>query len=63
MSGSQRQWVKGLLDRIEAEVPHVRSNILASMGRVRHRHLLTAWKDVMGDNAFSRKEEGVDYRS
>lgn len=60
MSGSRRQWVKGLLNRIETEVPHVRSNLLASMGRVRHRHLLTAWKDAMGDKALSQKEEGVN---
>ncbi|MGO9572010.1 MAG: ATP-binding protein [Desulfomonilaceae bacterium] len=49
MSGSRRQWVKELLNHIEEEVPHVRSNLLASMGRVRHRHLLTAWKHPMGD--------------
>ena len=60
MSGSRRQWVKGLLNQIEGEVPHVRSNLLASMGRVRNRHLLTAWKDQMGDKAFSVTEEGVN---
>lgn len=40
MSGSRRQWVKELLDRIEEEVPHARANLLASMGRIRVRHLL-----------------------
>ncbi len=60
MSGSRRQWVKGLLNHIEGEVPHVRSNLLASMGRVRQRHLLTAWKNATGDNkAFSGMGEGV----
>jgi tRNA 2-thiocytidine biosynthesis protein TtcA len=60
MSGSRRQWVKGLLNQIEGEVPQVRSNLLASMGRVRSRHLLTAWKDPMGDKASSVTVEGVD---
>ena len=60
MSGSRRQWVKGLLNQIEGEVPHVRSNLLAAMGRVRKRHLLTAWKDPMDDKAFSVTEEGVN---
>jgi len=40
MSGSRRQWVKALLDSVEIEVPHVRANLLASMGRIRVRHLL-----------------------
>ena len=60
MSGSRRQWVKGLLNQIEGEVPQVRSSLLASMGRVRSRHLLTAWKDPMGDKASSVTVEGVD---
>jgi tRNA 2-thiocytidine biosynthesis protein TtcA len=59
MSGSRRQWVKGLLNQIEQEVPHVRSNLLASMGRVHNRHLLTAWKDPMGDIPFSVTNKGV----
>jgi tRNA 2-thiocytidine biosynthesis protein TtcA len=60
MSGSKRQWVKELLNRIEEEVPHVRSNLLASMGRVRHRHLLTAWQNVMGNEAFSETDKSVN---
>jgi tRNA 2-thiocytidine biosynthesis protein TtcA len=60
MSGSRRQWVKALLNRIEEEVPHVRSNLLASMGRVRHRHLLTAWKNATDDKALSDRGEGVN---
>jgi tRNA 2-thiocytidine biosynthesis protein TtcA len=39
MSGSRRQWVKEMLCRIETEIPDVKSNVLAAMGRVRHRHL------------------------
>jgi tRNA 2-thiocytidine biosynthesis protein TtcA len=39
MGGTRRHWVKRLLSEIEIEVPDVRSNLLASMGRVRHRHL------------------------
>jgi tRNA 2-thiocytidine biosynthesis protein TtcA len=61
MSGSRRQWVKGLLNRIEEEVPQVRSNLLASMGRVRHRHLLSAWKIATDDKTFSERAEGVNY--
>lgn len=40
MSGSRRQWIKSLLDGIEASVPGVRSSLLKAMGRVRYRHLL-----------------------
>jgi tRNA 2-thiocytidine biosynthesis protein TtcA len=40
MSGSRRHWVKGLLAGIEQEVPDVKSNLLAAMGRLRRRHLL-----------------------
>jgi tRNA 2-thiocytidine biosynthesis protein TtcA len=40
MSGSRRQWVKSLLTSIDKDVPHVRSNILASMGRVHFRHMV-----------------------
>jgi tRNA 2-thiocytidine biosynthesis protein TtcA len=39
MSGTRRQWVKSLLTEIEKDAPDVKSNLLASMGRVRHRHL------------------------
>lgn len=41
MCGNRRQWVKSLLNQIEKEIPDIRSNLLASMGRVRHRHLFT----------------------
>ncbi len=57
MSGSRRQWVKSLLNQIEKEVPHVRSNLLASMGRVRQRHLLTAWKEAIEDKALSQGKD------
>ncbi len=40
MLGSRRHWMKRLLSQIEKEVPDVKSNLLAAMGRVRHRHLL-----------------------
>ncbi len=40
MSGTRRAWVKALLSRVEMEIPQVRSNLLASMGRIDHRHLL-----------------------
>jgi tRNA 2-thiocytidine biosynthesis protein TtcA len=40
MVGSRRHWMKKLLAGIEKEVPDVKSNLLAAMGRVRHRHLL-----------------------
>jgi tRNA 2-thiocytidine biosynthesis protein TtcA len=41
MSGTKREWVKRLLTEIEKEIPDVKSNLLASMGRVKQRHLLT----------------------
>ncbi|HMK37465.1 MAG TPA: tRNA 2-thiocytidine(32) synthetase TtcA [Desulfomonilaceae bacterium] len=41
MGGSRRQWMKELLNRIEKDVPDVRSTVLSSMGRVHPRHLLT----------------------
>ena len=40
MVASRRHWVKELLSQIEHEVPDVKSNLLAAMGRVRQRHLL-----------------------
>ncbi len=40
MSGTRRAWVKTLIANIEKELPFVRSNLLAAMGRVDHRHLL-----------------------
>jgi tRNA 2-thiocytidine biosynthesis protein TtcA len=40
MGGSRRQWTKDLLNRLQTEVPDIKSNILAGMGRVRMRHLL-----------------------
>jgi tRNA 2-thiocytidine biosynthesis protein TtcA len=40
MVASRRRWVKELLSRIEREVPDVKSNLLAAMGRVQRRHLL-----------------------
>jgi tRNA 2-thiocytidine biosynthesis protein TtcA len=44
MSGSRREWAKGLLRDIETQVPEVKTSLLAAMGRVHNRHLLTAWK-------------------
>jgi len=43
MTGSRRRWIKELLDRIETEVPDVRSNMLSAMGRVHSRHLFHEW--------------------
>ena len=40
MSGTRRQWIKGVLEEIEREVPDVKSSLLHSMGRVHKRHLL-----------------------
>ena len=40
MTASRRYWVKNLLSRIEQEIPEVKSNLLAGMGRVEQRHLL-----------------------
>lgn len=42
-SSPRRHWVKSLIGRIEQEVPEVRSNLMSALGRVDHRHLLTAW--------------------
>jgi len=39
MSGTRRSWAKALLTQIEQEIPDVKTNLLASMGRVRMRHL------------------------
>lgn len=36
----QRKQVKGLLDRLDAENPHVRANVFASLANVRPTHLL-----------------------
>lgn len=47
MSGSRRQWVKGLLKSVELEVPDLKSNLLASMGRVHNRHLF--WNPSFDD--------------
>lgn len=41
MSSWRRKWVKDLIASIEKEVPHVRSSLLRSMGRVQTRHLLS----------------------
>jgi len=40
MVASRRRWIKELLSQIEHEIPDAKSNLLAAMGRVRHRHLL-----------------------
>ena len=40
MVASRRRWIKELLSQIEHEVPDVKSNLLAAMGRVQSRHLL-----------------------
>jgi tRNA 2-thiocytidine biosynthesis protein TtcA len=49
MGGTRRQWVKQLLNSIEKEVPDVRSNLLASMGRVHRRHLFSRPRDLGGE--------------
>jgi len=60
MKGARRQWMKALLTKIEKDVPDVYSNILGSMGRVHHRHLLTAWTDGLQNASLLNREEGVD---
>jgi tRNA 2-thiocytidine biosynthesis protein TtcA len=40
MVASRRRWIKELLSLLEREVPDVKSNLLAAMGRVQRRHLL-----------------------
>ncbi len=40
MVSSRRHWVKDLISQMEHEIPDIKSNLLAAMGRVRHRHLL-----------------------
>jgi tRNA 2-thiocytidine biosynthesis protein TtcA len=39
---SKRGWVKSLISEIEKDVPDVKTNLIAAMGRVQHRHLLTS---------------------
>jgi tRNA 2-thiocytidine biosynthesis protein TtcA len=51
MGGDRRQWVKRLLNNIEREVPDVRANLLASMGRVRHRHLFAKLRKLCDETA------------
>lgn len=53
MSSSRRHWVKELLTKIEKEIPDVKSNLLASMGRVHERHLFqpTARSPKMGNDS------------
>lgn len=48
--GSRREWVKSLVAEIEKEIPDVRTNLLASLGRVYHRHLLSFenGSDILG---------------
>lgn len=49
MGGYRRHWVKSLVAELEGEIPDVRANLLASMGRVRHRHLLERFSKVITD--------------
>jgi len=51
MSGSRRHWVKLLIAQLEQEVPNIRFNLLASLGRVRQRHLF---------NFGSPEEQGAE---
>jgi tRNA 2-thiocytidine biosynthesis protein TtcA len=53
----RREWVKSLLATIETEVPGAKSSVLAAMGRVHHRHLLTtaAW-DFPAEQAGSGRQ-------
>jgi tRNA 2-thiocytidine biosynthesis protein TtcA len=39
MSSSKRHWIKKMLDKLEKDIPDVRSNLLSSLGRVKARHL------------------------
>jgi len=56
MSGSRRSWAKSLLARIELEVPSVKTNLLAAMGRVHLRHLL-AVDDVCEERVHGPRTE------
>jgi len=60
----RRVWVKSMLARIEAEVPGAKSNLLAAMGRVHHRHLLTAWARDLPSEQPERGEQvrGITHR-
>jgi tRNA 2-thiocytidine biosynthesis protein TtcA len=60
MSGTRRQWVKSLLAEIEKEAPDVKSNLLASMGRVRHRHLFPAERASHGIQSGRGNRKGCD---
>jgi tRNA 2-thiocytidine biosynthesis protein TtcA len=60
MKGARRQWVKALLNKLETDIPDVRSNILGSMGRVHNRHLLTAWKDGLQDATLLNHKDSVN---
>jgi tRNA 2-thiocytidine biosynthesis protein TtcA len=55
--GSRREWVKSLIAKIEKEIPDVRSNLLASLGRVYHRHLLNHTGDSTIRESTSPQEE------
>jgi tRNA 2-thiocytidine biosynthesis protein TtcA len=59
VEGSRRTWVKSMLARIEKEIPDVRSNLLAAMGRVDHRHLLN-FRDCSTAQVTRATERGVE---
>lgn len=60
IKGSRRHWVKALLDKLEKDIPDVRSNLLGAMGRVRHRHLLAGSKDHPSKMTSSEEAESVN---
>jgi tRNA 2-thiocytidine biosynthesis protein TtcA len=60
MKGSRRQWVKTLIRKIETDVPDVRSNMLAAMGRIHSRHLLADRMGTAPSASLSKRSEGVE---
>jgi tRNA 2-thiocytidine biosynthesis protein TtcA len=59
MKGTRRQWVKALLDKLEKDIPDIRSNLLGAMGRIRTRHLLMPRKLEQENMTLSNEGEGV----
>ena len=44
-SQAKRAWVKSIIAEVEKDLPDIKSNLLAAMGRVQHRHLFTKWTE------------------
>lgn len=59
MKGNRRQWVKALLDKLEKDIPDIRSNLLGAMSRVHARHLLNPRHPGDDNMTFTEEGEGV----